>query len=118
MTGEIHGVTGAPYKTPQVRKKLPSPHQRDRIDMDGGTRVKRSWQDISVLKIQKDDIVSGVGRIAAVSEYLAVPDQQALAREDYEVTWTITVSNVMGDMFTFHGGQRVYAFTREPTDAG
>lgn len=107
---ELHGVTGAPYNTPQVRKKLPAPFMRDRIDLDGGRRVKRSWKDVNVQQIKRGDVVADIGRIDAVNEFLQTPELDNIT-EQSEVVWRIRLINVMGEYFDFPGHQRLYAFT-------
>lgn len=104
---EIHGVTGAPYKTPQVRKKIPAPHARQRIDLDGGRAVKRSWKDTSVLDVKVGDIVASIGRIEATKEIIVIP----AVGDDGDVSWVVQLTNVAGDRVDLFGHQRVYAFT-------
>lgn len=109
---ELHGVTGAPYRTPQVRRKLPAPFSRPRIDLDAGTRVKRSWKDTPVTEIQAGDVVADIGRVESVVETIELPG----ANENTPLTdlpWRVRVYNVMGDYWDFSGHQRVYAFTAD-----
>ncbi len=108
---ELHGIAGAPYDTPNVRKKLPAPFSRDRIDLDGGRKVKRVWQDLSVAKLKKGDTVAGFGVVEAVSEFVRVPDNfdPDLASD----VWKIRLFNVMGDYQDFPGEQRVFVFAPE-----
>lgn len=108
---ELHGVTGAPYKTPNVRKKLPAPFLRDRIDLDGGRRVKRSWKDLSVLKVKRGDLVADFGRIEAVGEFIEHPDGHASP-----TIWRVRLYNVVGEYRDFPGEQRVFAFTPDEDD--
>lgn len=113
MTTELHGVTGAPYNTPQVRKKLPAPFTRPRIDLDGGRHLQRSWKDTPVTEIVKGDIVADVGRIEAVVESIKLPDPGELGPLD-AAPWRVRLYNVMGEYFDFSGHQRLYAFTVDP----
>lgn len=108
---ELHGVTGAPYKTPSVRKKLPAPFTRSAIDLDGGRRVKRSWKDTSVLKVKKDDIVADFGKVLAAHEFIQHPDGHQAP-----TIWRVRLHNVMGEYRDFPGEQRVYAFTPDEPD--
>lgn len=108
---ELQGVTGAPYKTPSVRRKLPAPFTRSRIDLDGGRRIKRSWKDVSVLKIKRGDIVAEFGRVEAQSEFIThIDDMPAPIR------WRVRLYNVMGEYRDFPGEQRVFAFTPDEDD--
>lgn len=107
---ELHGVTGAPYKTPQVRKVMPAPHERKRIDMDGGSRVKRSWKDTPVTDIQAGDLVANVGLVTFVGEFLGDHDDEAL-----RLFWTFRLTNALDEHFRFPGHERLYAFTKDPT---
>lgn len=102
---ELHGVTGKPYNTPQVRKKMPPPFSRNRIDLDGGRRVKRDWTDISVLKVKKGDTIAGFGTVEAVSEFIQINDASNVPS-----VWRVRLYNVMGDYQDFPGEQRVFAF--------
>lgn len=114
MTGdivELHGVTGSPYKTPQVRRKLPDPFTRQRIDLDGGRRVKRTWQEVSVTVLKQGDTVAGFGTVDAVSEFIRAPQDGSL--DDELVVWRVRLYNVMGDYQDFPGEQRVFAFAPE-----
>ncbi len=106
---ELHGVTGSTYKHPNVRKKLPPPFTRNRIDLDGGRQVKRSWQDLSVVKVKKDDIVADFGRVEAVSEFIRV--HEGIGGDD---VWRVRLFNVMGEYRDFRGEQRVFVFAPEP----
>lgn len=112
---ELHGVAGAPYKTPQVRKKLPAPFARPRIDLDGGRHVKRSWQDLSVLLVKKGDTVAGFGTVAERVEFVNIPDREGFSapRPDNPV-WRVRLYNVVGDWKDYPGEQRVFVFAREP----
>lgn len=123
---EIHGVTGKPYRHPQTRRKIPAEHQRPRIDLDGGTRAKRSWKDTPVINIVVGDTVSCVGRITAVQEFIRVPgaftpvavDEQLSYEpvgEDYDGPyWLIRLTNAFAEDFEFDGHQRLFAFTPDP----
>jgi hypothetical protein len=109
---EIHGIAGAPYQTPGVRKKLPAPFERSRVDLDGGRRVKRSWKDISVLEVKRGDTVSGFGVVSETVEFVNIP---TVAADSEEVPgrpyWRFRLHNVLGDYQDYPGEQRVYAFT-------
>ncbi len=106
---ELHGITGAPYKTPQVRKKLPAPFARPVIDLDGGRHRKRSWKDTSVLDLRKGDVVSGYGKVDVVEESIRV--SPAFDEDNPADVWRVRVYNVMGAFHDFGGHDRVYAFT-------
>lgn len=115
---ELHGITGAPYKTPQVRKVHPAPHSRHRIDMDGGSRVKRSWKDTPVAEIQPGDLVANVGMIRMISEFLSIPELGPDDDPDDDPdevpgvpVWTFRLHNALQEFWDFPGHQRVYAFT-------
>lgn len=110
---EIHGVTGKPYSTPHVRKRLPAPFTRARIDLDGGRHVKRSWKDTSVLDIKEGDIVADVGRIDVVTEFIQTPELASRGKEQTPVVWRVRFINALGDYFDFPGHQRLYAFTAD-----
>lgn len=106
---EIHGVTGKPYDTPGVRRKLPDPHQRPRIDLDGGRRVKRSWKDTSVLDVQAFDTVAGFGIVAEIDvKFRALVDDP-----EQESLWLARLTNVLGEIRDYGGEQRVYAFSKD-----
>lgn len=102
---ELHGVTGAPYKHPQVRRTVPT-FARQRIDLDsGGRRVKRVWQDISVLAIAAGDVIAGFGRVENFVEYLPQVDGQTSTQ------WRVRLYNVDGVWKDFGAEQRVFAFS-------
>lgn len=103
---ELHGVTGAPYKHPEVRKRMPAPHSRDRIDLDGGRQVKRSWKDTSVLKIVKGDVVAGFGRVESSVEFLP-----KFTNED--LGWRVRLYNVEGVWKDFAGHDRLFTFSKD-----
>lgn len=107
---DLHGVTGKPYSTPQVRKKLPAPFNRNRIDLDGGRRVQRSWQDLSVLKVKPGDTVAGFGTVSEVVEFINIPESHSPDAS----SWRVRLYNVMGDWKDYPGEQRVFAFAPEP----
>lgn len=112
---ELHGVTGAPYKTPQVRRKLPAPFTRDRIDLDGA-RVKRSWKDVAVTEVKKNDVVADIGRIETVVESIELP---GLGTDEplRDMPWRVRLYNVVGQYWDFPGNQIVYAFTPDESAA-
>jgi hypothetical protein len=105
---DIHGVTGTPYKHPEVRKKMPAPFNRPRVDLDGGRRVKRSWQDMSVLKVKQGDTVAGFGTVEAISEFIQIADHSNNAS-----IWQVRLYNVLGDFKDYRGEHRVFAFAPE-----
>lgn len=121
---ELHGVTGPIYKHPNVRKLLPAPFTRSRIDLDGGQHVKRAWQEISVAKVKEGDTVAGFGRVAHVIEFTNIPAKFAIATSGGESEyvapdpdqpfWRIRLHNVMNDYQDFPGEQRVLVFAPEP----
>ena len=104
---EIHGIAGAPYNTPQVRKKMPEPFARPVIDLDGGRRVKRRWADISVLRLQEGDTVAGFGVVDTIEESILVP------KDGGTVRWVVALTNKLGERRDFPGHERVYAFVPE-----
>lgn len=112
---DITGVTGKPYKHPQVRRTVPI-HTRSRIDLDGGSRVKRSWRDTSVTNIVEGDTVADFGLIESVVEFVNVPDRESFNSEAPAPppTWRVRFYNVMGDWRDFPGEQRVFAFSKDP----
>lgn len=113
MTDTMPQIGGAPYQTPQVRRKLPAPFSRPRIDLDGGRRVKRAWQDTSVTDIKAGDTVAGFGTVASVREYVSV-DHCGQDNPAVQVpTWQIRLFNVFGEARTYPGEQRVFAFSQE-----
>lgn len=115
MNDEIHGITGAPYSTPSVRKKLPAPHSRNRIDLDGGSRVKRSWQDTSVLDLSNGDMVSDFGLVVEdPEEIMQIPTVDQMSGEvPGRPVWLIRLTNLLGVTRDYPGHERVYAFVKE-----
>lgn len=107
-TLELTGVTGAPYKHPEVRKRMPAPHSRDRIDLDGASREKRSWKDTSVLKIIEGDTVAGFGRVVSAVEFIP-----RFADRDLESRWQVRLTNVDGVWRDYGGHERLFAFSRD-----
>lgn len=103
---ELHGVTGKPYKHPEVRRTVPT-FSRQRIDLDGGRQVKRVWQDTSVLAITAGDVIAGFGRVKTFVEYL--PEVNGLT----STKWLVRIYNVEGAWKDFGGEQRVFAFSVE-----
>ncbi len=100
---ELEGVVGSPYKHPEVRKKLPAPFERARIDLDGGTHRKRSWKDTWVLDLKPGDMVPDVGQVAEV--------ENIVTTDDLSDVWRAKITNVLGRVIWYPGHQRVYAFT-------
>lgn len=122
---ELHGVTGKPYDTPQVRKKMPDPFQRPRINLDGGARqIKRSWKDTSVLDVRQGDTVAQFGTVVETKQTINLPlagavdlsQEPVLESDTIELTWRVRLYNVMGDYKDFPGEQRVFAFTADAVD--
>jgi hypothetical protein len=124
---ELHGVTGSPYKHPEVRRKMPAPFTRSRVDLDGGRRAKREWQDVNISDIKAGDTVAGFGTVDAVSEFVNVETEyyeepgcgcchggEDIHLERERPVWRIRLFNVMGEYRDFPGEQRVFAFAREP----
>lgn len=111
----IEGILTSPsqHNVPGVRKKIPTPFTRPRIDLDGGRHVKRSWQDVAVHEVKQGDTVAGFGRVAEVVEFIKTPE---LGQIEGEVIWRIRLHNVMNDYQDFPGGDRVFAFAAEPGD--
>lgn len=109
---EIHGVTGKPYAHPEVRRKLPEPYARQRIDLDGGKRVKRRWQDVSVFAVAKGDIVANFGLVAEDPEEIVnIPG--AREPDEFGPRWSVKLVNVDGVEQVFPGHERLYAFAPE-----
>lgn len=112
---DIQGVTGKPYNVPKTRRAMPAPFSRNRIDLDGGRRVHRSWQDISILDVKKNDTVAGFGTVAERVEFVNIPGQESLNNPDpANPDWRVRLYNVMGDWQDYPGEQRVFAFVQEP----
>lgn len=112
----IEGILASPsqHKVPGVRRKIPTPFSRPRIDLDGGRRVKRSWQDLPVHAVKKGDTVAQFGTVAADPvEFISTPE---LGATHGDVAWRIRLYNVMGEHQDFPGGYRVFAFAVEPED--
>lgn len=111
---DLQGVAvDNPRNVPGVRKKIPTPFSRPRIDLDGGRHVKRAWRDIAVHEVKKGDTVAGFGTVAWSSEFIKTPE---LGETEGEVTWRVRLYNVMDDYQDFPGGHRVFAFAPEPVD--
>lgn len=111
---EISGVAvNNPRNVPGVRKKIPVPHSRPRIDLDGGRHVKRDWRDVAVHELIKGDTVAGFGTVAGTKEFIKTPE---LGQTGGDVTWRVRLFNVMGDYQDFPGEHRVFAFAKEPRE--
>jgi hypothetical protein len=104
-------VVNNPRSVPGVRKKIPVPFARQRIDLDGGRRVKRCWQDKAIHEVVKGDTVAQFGTVAQVAEFIRTPE---LGQREGDVTWRIRLYNVMGDYEDFPGEHRVFVFAAEP----
>lgn len=108
---DITGVAvNNPRNVPGVRKKIPTPFSRPRIDLDGGRHVKRDWRDVAVHELTKGDTVAGFGTVAGTAEFVKTPE----LGDGGEVDWRIRLFNVMGDYQDFPGAHRVFAFAKEP----
>lgn len=111
---DITGVAvNNPRNVPGVRKKIPTPFTRPRIDLDGGRHVKRGWRDVAVHELAKGDTVAGFGTVAGVSEFISTPE---FGQVNGDVVWRIRLFNIMGDFQDFSGEHRVFAFAKEPTE--
>jgi hypothetical protein len=111
---ELHGVTGKPYATPQIRRKLPAPFSRSRIDLDGGRRAKRDWKDVSVLHVKEGDTIANFGTVAHRVEFVNIPDRESFSSPAPEhPVWRVRFYNVVGDWKDYPGEQRVFAFVKE-----
>lgn len=108
---EIQGVTGKPYSVPKTRRALPQPFARQRIDVGGGSRVPRSWQDRSVLDVKQGDTVAEFGTVAERVEFVNIPDREGFSAPAPEApVWRVRLYNIMGDYRDYPGEQRVFAF--------
>lgn len=99
---ELHGVTGAPYKHPIVRRKIPAPFSRPSINATGGKPVKRSWKDTSIVDLKPGDTVADFGTVESSVEFI---------NTDSDMPWRVRVYNVMGDYRDFVGNDRVFSFS-------
>lgn len=114
----IEGIVGAPYKTPQVRRKVPV-FSRPSITVGGGAgAVKRTWRDIPVFEVKVGDNVAGFGIVAEKNENINVNPKQFLtafveSEEALMKVWTVKLINVMGDSREYPGEDRVFAFTSD-----
>lgn len=120
---ELEGVLTRAHDVPQVRRKLPSPFSRPRVDLDGGRRVKRTWADVSVLDVRAGDTVANFGKVSERAEFINVTHGDLSLRDvvtsidDKTIPiWRVRLYNVMGDYQDFPGEQRVFAFTAEAAD--
>ncbi len=103
-------IGGAPYKTPSVRKKLPGPFQRARIDLDGGRRIKRSWKDINITEVVQGDTIADFGLVENVVEFIEI--EQA----DGRYPWRIRLYNIHGHYQDFPGEHQVFAFSQDTSN--
>jgi hypothetical protein len=109
----IEGILTSPsqHNVPGVRKKIPTPFSRPRIDLDGGKRVKREWQDVAAHQLRKGDTIAGFGTVAADPvEFIRTPK---LGQTEGDVDWRIRLYNVMGEYRDYHGQHRMFAFAAE-----
>lgn len=104
----IEGVAVTnPGNVPGVRKKIPIPFSRPRVDLDGGVSVKRAWDQKAVHTIAEGDTVAGFGKVGEVVEFIKTPD---LGLTEGDVIWRIRLYNVMGDYQDYPGEHQVLAF--------
>lgn len=108
----LEGITGSPYKTPSVRRKIPKNYARPSITVGGGSGpafVKRSWQDVAVTDVKEYDTVAEFGIVVEVTEYMRDSGDTA---EDY--SWVVRLHNVLGETKDYPGHTRVFAFAAVP----
>lgn len=107
----LHGITGAPYATPRVQKKMPKPFARPSISVGGSgpKAVKRDWKQTPVHKVAVGDTVADVGEVDTIEE---ISESSGVAVRDH--VWTIVLTNVFGARFRFRGETSVMAFTAQP----
>ncbi len=110
MTDTMPQIGGAPYRTPNVRRKLPAPFMRARIDLDGGRRVRRVWKDINVTEVKAGDTIANFGLVSEVVEFIEIENSDGL------YPWRIRLHNVAGDYEDFPGEHQVFAFAPDTGD--
>lgn len=109
---ELHGVTGKPYKHPQVRRTVPT---FTRASISVGA-VRRSWKDTPVAELAVGDTVAQFGTLAEVSQFVRHDSVREDGGQDVLVerpSWRVKVHNVMGETREYPGEQRVFAFTKD-----
>lgn len=112
----IEGIVGSPYKTPQVRRKVPV-FSRPSITVGGGAgAVKRVWKDVPVVEVNVGDNVAEFGIVAEKVETVNVNEKLFLRNfvdsdTSLAKVWTVKLINVMGDSREYPGEDRVFAFT-------
>jgi hypothetical protein len=104
---ELHGVTGAPYKHPTVRRAIPAPFARPSINATGGKKIKRTWKDTAVIDLEQGDTVAGFGTVESSVEFI---------NTESDVPWRVRIYNVMGDYRDFVGNDRVFSFSGAPDE--
>lgn len=98
-------------KHPEVRTKIPSPFQRSRVDLDGTGRVKRDWQMRLVSRVAVGDTVAQFGTVAEVAETVTdVIRREGLTVPRVVPTWTVVLTNVLGQQRSFPGNESVHVF--------
>lgn len=105
----VEGVVGSPYKTPQVRRKVPTPFTRPSITVGGGAAgaVKRHWQEIAVTDVKQGDTVANFGVVDEIEEHVRI-------REWINGRpWTVELHNVMGETKVYGGEDVVLAFVAQ-----
>ncbi len=102
---EIHGIAGAPYSTPQTRRKLPAPFQRPSITVGAAREIKRTWKDVAVVDLREGDVIAGFGKIASIEENVDIKRRPS--------AWWFVISNVLHDVAVYGGHDRVFAFAGE-----
>lgn len=105
---DIQGVSGAPYKHPITRRKIPAPFTRPTINSTAGNPVKRSWKDTPVTKIKPGDNIAGFGVVDHVVEFVNTGD---------EFSWKFRFYNVMDEYRDFGGHDRLYSFSTVDKDS-
>lgn len=113
----LEGITGSPYKTPNVRKTIPKAYSRPSVSVGGGTGprfVKRSWRDVKVTEVKEYDTVAEFGIVAEVEEVINIPQTIDLRDIPDRPFWTVRLHNVMGETKDYPGHDRVFAFTADP----
>lgn len=108
----LEGITGSPYKHPEVRRKIPKAYARPSISVGGSgpVYVKRSWKDTPVTQVVEHDTVAEFGIVAEVSEVV----QERGDMTGQLIQWVVQLHNVMGEHRDYPGQTRVFAFTADP----
>lgn len=112
---ELHGVTGKPYKHPEVRRTVPT---FTRASISIGDGIKRAWRDVGVAAVREGDTVAGFGSVVEVGEFV-IQEQvwqdgdRENGNEDVLVerpAWRVRLHNRAGESREYRGEQRVFAF--------